>query len=120
MIRCWLIPFYVLYFLFYYGELLRNFGCGSQAYSCIILLNGYHNRQLFLTITPRIWHKVSSWPAFGSVAFWLISTQADICAGLDSSQIIGRFGRRKPVSCDRRQLLLNYFLLHLDRSVYSL
>ena len=47
MIRCWLIPFYVLYFIFYYGELLRNFGCGSHAYSCIILLNWYHNPQLF-------------------------------------------------------------------------
>jgi hypothetical protein len=47
MIRCCLIPFYVLYFLFYYGELLRNVGCRSHAYSCIILLNGYHNRQLF-------------------------------------------------------------------------
>lgn len=47
MIRCWLIPFYVLYFIFYYGELLRNLGCGSHAYSCILLLNWYHNRQLF-------------------------------------------------------------------------
>ena len=47
MIRCWLIPFYVLYFIFYYGELLRNLGGRSHAYSCILLLNGYPNRQLF-------------------------------------------------------------------------
>ena len=47
MIRCWLIFFYVLYFIFYYRELLRNLGCGSHAYSCILLLNWYHNRQLF-------------------------------------------------------------------------
>jgi hypothetical protein len=47
MIRGWLIPFYVLYFIFYYRELRRNVGCRLHGYSCILLLNGYHNRQLF-------------------------------------------------------------------------
>jgi hypothetical protein len=47
MIRYWLISFYILYFIFYYGELLRNLGCGSHAYRCILPLNWYHNRQLF-------------------------------------------------------------------------